>query len=366
MAKQTYYTERNMKNLQKIMELQGEMPTFCRQYFIGIENTTSPLTRLNYAYDLRLFFHYVAKYIYSDTPLREISLLQLEQISAADIESYLSYLSCYTREDGLVEMCNEKAKARKLSSVKSIFKYFFQKDKISVDNSAKVASPKLHQKEIVRLDDTEVSEMLSVSETGYGLSKRQQAYHEKTKLRDLAIITLFLGTGIRISELVGLNNDDIDLGNLSFRVTRKGGNRMILYFSEEVADAISDYLDEKAEMIENYKKELLKKTAVPQSKYDETALFLSSQGRRISVRAVECLVGKYARIVTPNKAISPHKLRSTYGTNLYNETRDIYVVADVLGHKDVNTTKKHYANISDRVRREASTKVKLRKDTTEE
>lgn len=352
--------------MQKIFELQQDMPAFCRQYFIGIENTTSPLTRLNYAYDLRLFFSYVAKYLYPGTPIRDISLLQLEQISAADIEGFLSYLSCYSREDGQVEMCNEKAKARKLSSIKSLFKYFFQKDKISVDNSAKVASPKLHQKEIIRLNDSEVTEILSVSETGYGLSKRQQAYHEKTKLRDLAIITLFLGTGIRISELVGLNNEDVDLDNLSFRVTRKGGNRMILYFSEEVADAIALYLEEKAAMIEKYKEEQRKKSVAPQSKYDETALFLSSQGNRISVRAVECLVKKYAKIVTPNKNISPHKLRSTYGTNLYQETRDIYVVADVLGHKDVNTTKKHYANISDNVRREASTKVKLRKDTPNE
>ena len=74
------------------------------------------------------------------------------------------------------------------------------------------------------------------------------------------------------------------------------------------------------------------------------------------------LVKKYSSVVTPLKTITPHKLRSTYGTNLYHETQDIYVVADVLGHKDINTTKRHYAAMSDDVRRTAANKVKLRED----
>ena len=356
-----YFTERQIKNIKKIEEILISLPPFCREYFIGIESRTAPLSRLNYAYDLRMFFRYVERYVFPDIPCRKMTLKDLEKITASDIEGYLSYLSCYTREDGSVETCNEKAKARKLSAVKSLFKYFFNKDKISVDNSAKVSSPKLHEKAIVRLDSDEVDEILKISENGYGLSKRQQAFHERTKLRDTAILTLFLGTGIRISELVGLDNHDVDLANLSFRVTRKGGNQMVLYFSDEVAAAIADYLEQKEAMIREYYEKESEKTVNPLKKYDENALFLSSNGRRISVRAVECLVEKYAKIVTPLKKISPHKLRSTFGTNLYDETRDIYVVADVLGHRDVNTTKRHYANISDKIRREASTKVQLRK-----
>lgn len=92
----------------------------------------------------------------------------------------------------------------------------------------------------------------------------------------------------------------------------------------------------------------------------EHALFLSLKKNRISIRAVENLVKKYSRIIAPLKKISPHKLRSTYGTQLYRETKDIYVVADVLGHKDVNTTKKHYAAISEDIRRSVAGKVKLR------
>ena len=92
----------------------------------------------------------------------------------------------------------------------------------------------------------------------------------------------------------------------------------------------------------------------------ETALFLSLQKKRISVRAVEKLVKKYSECSTPLKKITPHKLRSTYGTALYEQTGDIYVVAEVLGHKDVNTTKKHYASISDNIKRSVANKVKLR------
>ena len=84
------------------------------------------------------------------------------------------------------------------------------------------------------------------------------------------------------------------------------------------------------------------------------------QKNRISVRAVENLVKKYSRTVTTLKNITPHKLRSTYGTQLYRETGDIYLVADVLGHRDVNTTRKHYADIEDERRRKAAGKVKLR------
>ena len=96
---------------------------------------------------------------------------------------------------------------------------------------------------------------------------------------------------------------------------------------------------------------------------DEPAFFLSSiSNKRISIRAVEELVKKYSKMISPLKKITPHKLRSTYGTQLYRETKDIYIVADVLGHRDVNTTKKHYAASSEDIRRKAIKSVKLRED----
>ena len=135
-------------------------------------------------------------------------------------------------------------------------------------------------------------------------------------------------------------------------VTRKGGNQAILYFSDEVKFALKEYIAEKKND--------------PKVPFDENAFFLSMQYKRINVRSVEILVKKYSKLVTPLKKITPHKLRSTYGTRLYNETKDIYIVADVLGHRDVNTTKKHYAAITQENRKRVANAVKLRQDDDSE
>ena len=345
METKNFYQQRNLKNLEKITYLLEELPPFAEDYFLGIENQTSTLTRLNYAYDLRIFFDYVVKKVLRGRTVASLTLKDLENIQSYDIERFLNYLNRYTF-NGKSESCSERAKARKLSSVRAMFKFFFARERICVDNAAKVSLPKIHDKEIVRLEVNEVAALLDCADSGIGMSGHQQAFHEKTKIRDVAILTLFLGTGIRISELVGLNNDDIDFTNFSFRVTRKGGNQTILYFSEEVADALARYIAFKEDSKE-----------IPSG---EKALFLSLKMKRISIRAVENLVKKYSKIIAPLKKISPHKLRSTFGTQLYRETQDIYIVADVLGHKDVNTTKKHYAAISDDLRRSVADKVKLR------
>ena len=208
--------------------------------------------------------------------------------------------------------------------------------------------PKLHSKEIIRLDVDEVALMLDSVESGEKLTKKQQDFHKKTEVRDLAMISLLLGTGIRVSECVGLNLSDVDFKNAGIHIHRKGGKEVIVYFSDEVAEALQAYYEERQKLI-------------PVTGHED-ALFLSLQKKRMNVRSVENLVKKYARTVTTLKNITPHKLRSTYGTNLYKETGDIYLVADVLGHSDVNTTKKHYAALEDDRRRSARNIVKLREN----
>ena len=344
-----YYVKRNNKNLETIDRLlENDLPILCYDYFLAIDSQTSTLTRLNYAHDLKIFFYFLQQRKFRNkSSVKDFTLDDLEQITSNDIEYFLSFLSHY-RFDGKDHNCNERAKARKLSSVRAMFKFFFNKGFISVDNSAKVATPKLHEKPIIRLDSTEVFDIIDTAESGTGLTPHQKFYHDKNKVRDTAILMLFLGTGIRISELVGLNNDDLNFKDNSFVVTRKGGSKSILYFDEEVAEALKRYLEYKDQTIQILK--------------EPNALFLSPTTQRLTVRAVENLVQKYAKIVSPLKKISPHKLRSTYGTQLYKATGDIYIVADVLGHKDVNTTRKHYAAISDDNRRAVVGKVKLKPD----
>lgn len=349
MKNPNYYTTRNINDLDKIAELLNDLPPFCEDYFLGIETRTSAQTRLKYAYDLRIFFDFLCKRKYRNHDVQDLTLKHLEGVDHRDIEYFLSYLSHY-RFNGKQLSCDERAKARKLSAVRALFKYFFNNGLIEVDNSAKVPTPKLHTKEIIRLDSNEVSKLITVTESGSGLSKHAEGYHNKTRIRDTAIISLFLGTGIRISELVGLDNTSFNFKDNSFLVTRKGGNQAILFFSNEVKYALQEYLNEKA--------------GDPRVPPDEPAFFLSMQYKRINVRSVEILVKKYSQIATPLKKITPHKLRSTYGTRLYNETNDIYVVADVLGHRDINTTKKHYAAITEENRRRVADKVKLRQESS--
>ncbi len=351
MKKTNYYTTRNINDIDRIAELLEELPPFCADYFLGIESRTSAQTRLKYAYDLRIFFDFLCKRKYRNDDVLDLTLKHLEAVDHHDIELFLSYLSHYSFR-GRRLSCDERAKARKLSAVRALFKYFFNKGLIEVDNSAKVPTPKLHDKEIIRLDAEEVSDLIHITETGNGLSKHATGYHNKTRIRDTAIITLFLGTGIRISELVGLDNDSFDFEENSFLITRKGGNQAILFFSDEVKYALQEYIAEKAND--------------PRVPANEPAFFLSMQYKRINVRSVEILVKKYSKLASPLKKITPHKLRSTYGTRLYNETGDIYIVADVLGHRDVNTTKKHYAAITEDNRRKVANVVKLRQETPDQ
>lgn len=344
-----YYIQRNNRNLETIERLlDEELPSFCYDYFLAIDSQTSTLTRLNYAHDLKIFFYFLQeKKFRKSKTVKEITLEDLENVTSNDVEYFLSFLSHYSF-GGKEHTCNDRAKARKLSSVRAMFKFFFNRGFICVDNTAKVSTPKLHEKPIIRLDSAEVFNIIDTAESGNGLSRHQMFYHEKNKVRDSAILMLFLGTGIRISELVGLNNEDINFKDNSFIVTRKGGNKSILYFDNDVAAALQRYLDYKEKNGENLN--------------GSNALFISNNQNRITVRAVENMVQKYAKIVSPLKKISPHKLRSTYGTQLYKATGDIYIVADVLGHKDVNTTRKHYAAISDDNRRAVVGKVKLKRD----
>ena len=349
MKADNYFKDRDETNILKLQDLKRELPFFCSEFFMGIEANTTPLTRLGYAIDLKIFFDFLTREMpdFAGKSIRELTLDDLEKLTSTHIEYYMHYLTLY-KADGKIYRNGEKAKSRKLSAVRSMLKYFFRKGTLSKNIGEKVDTPKVHESEIIRLEVDEMVKILNESENGYNLTKMQRGFHSHTKKRDMAMLTLFLGTGIRISECVGLNIEDIDFEANAFTVTRKGGNRVILYFNDEVADALKLYLEER-----------MNDPTIPK---DEHALFLSLQKKRIGVRAVEKLVKKYASVAAPLKHITPHKLRSTFGTNLYRETGDIYVVASVLGHKDVNTTRKHYAAIQEDIRRTAADKVKLRKE----
>ena len=345
------YAAQRARELQSLTrELLRELPEVCWDFITAIDSTTQPLTRYAYASDLKLFFSFLSDEHprFAGKRPADMTVDDLARVTSRDIHLYLDYLSLYIKDD--TEITNDNlGKMRKLSSLRSFYKFLYKNGYIDADPAALVDMPKRRQKPIIRLEIDEVARMLDLVETGEKLTERQQKYNEHTRMRDLAIVTLFLGTGIRVSELVGIDIDDLDFSINGFLVTRKGGNQAILYFPDEVADVLKSYLKLRMSM-----------TPLPGH---ENALFLSLQNKRISVRAVQMMVKKYAKQAAPLKQhLSPHKLRSTFGTNLYRETGDIYLVADVLGHSDVNTTRRHYAAMSEDRRRLAAQSVHLRED----
>ena len=347
--KQAKYSDQvNIENEMRLRRLSRDLPAFCKEFFRGIEPVTSSRTRIAYGYDMRIFFHFLQEE-YPDIapgPVQSWPVEVLDRVTLTQLEEYLDYIKLYEDSSNRVHSNEEKGRMRKTASIRSLYKFFYRKQKIKNNTASLLNMPKKHDHAIIRLEVDEIAKLLDSVDQGDKLTKSQQKYHNKTRTRDLAILTLLLGTGIRVSECVGLDITDLDFDTNGMKIHRKGGAEVILYFGEEVREALSDYLDERELIVAK--------------QGSEDALFLSMQKNRISVRAVENLVKKYARTVTTLKNITPHKLRSTYGTQLYRETGDIYLVADVLGHSDVNTTRKHYAAMEDERRRQAAGKVQLR------
>ena len=348
--KTTYREHTDMENTLKLRQVLATLPPFCKDYFRAIDTTTTAKTRISYAYDIRIFFQFLLDEnpAFKDHAMTDFTVDVLDQIKAVDLEEYQEYLKLYQSGDK-TETNGERGLKRKISALRSFYAYYYKREMIHTNPTVLIDVPKIHEKSIIRLDTDEVAMLLDyIEHCGDTLTGQKRVFYEKTKERDLAIVTLLLGTGIRVSECVGLDIEDVDFKNNGIKVTRKGGNEMVVYFGHEVEKALKKYLE-------------VRKNIVPVAGH-EHALFYSTQRKRIGIQAVENLVKKYSRQITTTKKITPHKLRSTYGTALYQETGDIYLVADVLGHKDVNTTKKHYAALDDARRRQAATAVKLREE----
>jgi site-specific recombinase XerD len=354
MGKDSAFYKDKIKNQKlKLRELESQLPKPAQDYIKSKEQNAQPSSLISYCYDLLTFFRFLIDQNPTLTGLdiQKIDYELLNKITPDDIEEYKRYLELNTvgeqHENG------KKAIARKLSPLRGMYKYLIVREYVTKDPTQLVELPKIKKdKNIVRMNNYEVQAILDAIDNGNAFtSERQRKYNQKTRDRDLAILTLMLNTGIRVSECNGLDLNDLDFNVNSLTIVRKGGGQDIIYFNDEVATVLQDYINGEREYINPIEGH-------------ETALFYSLQGRRLSVDAIEILVKKYAKIVVPNKKITPHKLRSTYGTALYRETGDIRLVADVLGHENINTTIDYYAAIEDEHKRQARNAVDFRRKDT--
>ncbi len=346
-----FYKDKKKKQLLRLREIINRLPGFCVDYIYSKELTTQSSTLISYGYDLLTFLSFLKEKnpVFSSIDLKNITLADIAKLSPQDIIEYQRFLELNDSGANPHEN-NKKAIARKMSPLRGLYKYHYQHKNISENPMELVELPKIKKdKNIIRMNNYEVMAILSAIENGNEqMSKNQLSACKKTRKRDLAILTLMLGTGIRVSECNGLDINDIDLKVNTLTIVRKGGGQDLLYFGEEIHQVLLDYVESERCHI------------IPKDGH-ENALFFSRIGKRMSVDAIENLVKKYGKLVVPNKKITPHKLRSTYGTALYRETGDIRLVADVLGHENINTTIDYYAAIEDEHKKQAANAVNFRR-----
>lgn len=250
-------------------------------------------TIFSYKRDIQQFLSYLAE-----------KNINLKDISVKELRNYLSYLR---------EINSRSSIARKISSLRSFFKFLVKKQIISSNPAKIVFMPKLEKKLPVFLDKIEITELIEAPDINTPLGKR-----------DRAILEVFYATGMRISEIVSLNIWDIDLTSEEIKVLGKGGRERIVILGKKAQEALREY-------ITTARKELLKDK-------EEEALFLNKSGTRLTVRSIQRMVNKYIKILGIRKKVTPHSLRHTFATHLLEGGADLRSVQELLGHSSLSTT----------------------------
>ena len=330
--------------------IEKELPKFLRGYFAYLKGNVLPMTRLAYLHDIKFFFNYLMEEtdLTRAKDLTQITAEDLNGVQAVDVNMFIDYCRKYKVETKNAVYMYENANktlARKKSSVSVLFKYLYRDgliEKNITDGFDPIRVPKPGEKEIKALQDDEVMIMLDAVTSGTGLTAHERSYWEKTRLRDKAILILFLTYGLRLSELQQLNVSSFNFSRGEFKIYRKRGKESIMPLNISATEVVRDYID----------RERPHEEKIQDGHTD--ALFLSLQGRRITERQIRDLVKKYTSIAlnTSRKAgYSPHKLRATAATSLIGRGNSIYDVAALLDHEQVTTTQL-YARQKSNVKRD--------------
>lgn len=329
--------------IRKCQELEKKLPYFLRGFFNYLKGSVLPMSRLAYLQDINFFLNYI---VY-DTDLskasepKKISLEEFKGIQAVDVNLFIDYCRHYEREEAeaiYIYENNNKTLARKKSSISVMFKQLYRDgllEKNITDAFDPIRVPKPQEREIKALQDNEVMAMLDAVTTGNGLTPRENAFWQKTKYRDKAILIVFLTYGLRLSELQQLNLSSFNWNREEFKIFRKRGKEAIMPVNQSTTVAIKDYINLERSDIEVFDSD------------DEDALFLSLQGRRMTERQIRTLVKKYTSIgmkTGREGGYSPHKLRATAATSLIGRGNSIFDVAALLDHEQVTTTQLYAAH----------------------
>lgn len=335
---------RDNRVIEKCIQVENNLPKFMKDYCIYLKGSVSVTTRLAYLEDIQFFCSYLieTKEITIANKIKDITLNEFSQIKARDVNLFLGDYCTryykYTDKNTHIYENNNRALARKKSSLSTLFKFLFRNDQLEAnitDGFNPIKLPKPQPDAIKRLEIDEVAKMLDAVDTGLGLTDKEKVYWKKTKLRDKAILALFVTYGLRLNELRELNISSFNFSRGEFKIYRKRGKEVLMPINNTCELVVRDYI-----LNERPKSEML-------SEDMQDALFLSLQNKRMDPKSIRQLVKKYTSIsmdTSRDKGYSPHKLRATAATSLIQNGFSIYDVQNLLDHDNVTTTQLYAAH----------------------
>ena len=330
--------------MERCIKIENQLPKFMKDYFIYLKGSVAVSTRYAYLEDINFFCNYLveSQELTKAEIIKDITLDEFNNIKARDVNLFLGdYCSRYykqTEKNTLIFENNNRALARKKSSLSTLFKFLYRNEQLDnniTDGFNPIKLPKPQPDAIKRLDIDEVAKMLDAVESGEGLTEKEKVYWKKTKLRDKAILALFVTYGLRLNELRELNISSFNFSRGEFKIFRKRGKEVLMPINHTCETVVKDYI-----FNERPESEVL-------SDEVKDALFLSLQRKRLTSKAIRELVKKYTSIsmeTTRNNGYSPHKLRATAATSLIQTGFSIYDVQNLLDHDNVTTTQLYAAH----------------------
>lgn len=330
--------------VEKCIKIESQLPKFMKDYFIYLKGSVAVSTRYAYLEDINFFCTYLveSQELTRAENTKDITLDEFNSIKARDVNLFLGdYCSRYykhTEKNTLIFENNNRALARKKSSLSTLFKFLYRNEQLEnniTDGFNPIKLPKPQPDAIKRLDIDEVTKMLDSVESGEGLTEKEKVYWKKTKLRDKAILALFVTYGLRLNELRELNISSFNFSRGEFKIYRKRGKEVLMPINHTCETVVKDYIFNERPESESLSDDV------------KDALFLSLQKKRITPKSIRDLVKKYTSIsmdTSRNKGYSPHKLRATAATSLIQTGFSIYDVQNLLDHDNVTTTQLYAAH----------------------
>ena len=333
----------------KLMNFLSNLPDFVFDYIEIAYSGESINTQIGYSIDIKTFLEYLQKFRFKSIEhLEDFTVKDMEQVTLRDLNGFTAYLKEYETDTVTIDGRHVKRIRRnsayginrKLSGIRGLFSYLYKNDLISQNVTDKVDFKKIHQKMKRPLTTQETVKLLDVIYNGENYYEgRDLTEYKNRKQRDIALFTAYLGTGCRVSELINLDVHDVCFDTSSFVVTRKGGDEQEIFMPVQVENELFSYMQERMKN-ENAK--------------DKNALFLSRLGKRMTAQGVEKILKKYCATVgifDSDKA-RPHALRRTFACNLIADGVDIKMVAELMGHKNIEVTHKYYTQYAIEKRKE--------------